>query len=354
MKFRTDFVTNSSTSCFIAFHVKNRRLFEALTALGISFRGVEDGEFTNGMEIELPSGATDVIEYDDDNWEMFPGAFRSDSVSAWLVSQLISRDPEWEDDDDELEDDDDELEDDDDFDDEEARKFEFQKELIGLLNKADITHLDLEAAEEWPWESILTGLEKAFGAMDEKIEEAKLEYIHDFEGEIDAEYAEIKDGKRMEFFYGDDEEVKTESCKGRTFVVTGELEHYQSRDDLAEFLEKSGGTLADTVSENTDYLICSDIASKAPEMERAKEFGIAVLSETAFIRRFRDPNFKDLLAQTVCGWDRIRRRTLAWKRFWEEDRGIEGILSAVMEDGAGPIEMKVWKNGKWVRGGKKH
>lgn len=350
MKFRTDFVTNSSTSCFIAFHVKNRRLFEALTALGIKFRGVEDGEFTNGMEIELPSGATDVIEYDDDNWEVFPGVFRSDSVSAWLVSQLIGRDPEGEDDDDELEDDDD-------FDDEEARKSEFQKELIGLLNDADITHLDLEAAEELSWESILADLEKAFGAMDENIEEAKLEYIHDFEGEIDAEYAEIKNGKRMEFSYGDDADVKTESCKGRTFVVTGELEHYQSRDDLAAFLEKSGGTLAETVSENTDYLICSDIASKAPEMERAKEFGIAVLSETAFIRRFRDPNFEDLLAQTVCGgcpWDRIRRPTLAWKRFWKEDRGIEGILSAVMEDGAGPIEMEVWKDGKWVRGGKKH
>lgn len=37
MKFRTDFVANSSDSNFLVFHVKNQTLFKCLTNLGTRF-----------------------------------------------------------------------------------------------------------------------------------------------------------------------------------------------------------------------------------------------------------------------------------------------------------------------------
>lgn len=329
MKFRTDFVTNSSDSSFLTFNIKNRRLFEALTGLGIKFRGAEDGEFTDGMEIELPSGATEVIEYDDNACEEFPGSFQTGSVSAWLISVLLK---------------------------EliytmgtslEGEEYDFTRELIDLLNEAGITHLDWEAVEEWSWESILADLEKAFGAMDGDIEEAGIEFAIAYEGELGpALYTEVKDGKRLNVRFSIEDNVETSSCEGRTFVVTGRLKHYENRDDLTAYIEESGGTVTQNVTEDTDYLICNDMTTNSSKMKKAKELGISVLSETAFLRIFGGSDFEELEEEN---WDEEQAR----EQIFDDDSG-EGLLNFVMENGTGPIEMEVWKDGKWVRGGKKH
>lgn len=329
MKFRTDFVTNSSDSSFLTFNIKNRRLFEALTGLGIKFHGAEDGEFTDGMEIELPSGATEVIEYDDNACEEFPGSFQTGSVSAWLISVLLK---------------------------EliytmgtslEGEEYDFTRELIDLLNEAGITHLDWEAVEEWSWESILADLEKAFGAMDGDIEEAGIEFAIAYEGELGpALYTEVKDGKRLNVRFSIEDNVETGSCEGRTFVVTGRLKHYENRDDLTAYIEESGGTVTQNVTEDTDYLICNDMTTNSSKMKKAKELGISVLSETAFLRIFGGSDFEELEEEN---WDEEQAR----EQIFDDDSG-EGLLNFVMENGTGPIEMEVWKNGKWVRGGKKH
>ena len=49
MKIRTDFVTNSSSSGFVCFHVENKELYDFLTELGIRFENTEAGVFTNKM-----------------------------------------------------------------------------------------------------------------------------------------------------------------------------------------------------------------------------------------------------------------------------------------------------------------
>lgn len=329
MKFRTDFVTNSSDSSFLTFNIKNRRLFEALTALGIKFHGAEDGEFTDGMEIELPSGATEVIEYDDNTCEEFPGSFQTGSVSAWLISVLLK---------------------------EliytmgtslEGEEYDFTRELIDLLNESGITHLDWEAAEEWSWEGVLSDLEKAFGAMDGDIEEAGIEFAIAYEGELGpALYTEVKDGKRLNVRFSIEDNVETGSCEGRTFVVTGRLKHYENRDDLTAYIEESGGTVAKNVTEDTDYLICNDMTTNSSKMKKAKELGISVLSETAFLHMFGSSDFEEPEEE---GWDEER----ALEQIFDDDSG-EGLLNFVMENGTGPIEMEIWKDGKWVRGGKQH
>lgn len=66
---------------------------------------------------------------------------------------------------------------------------------------------------------------------------------------------------------------------GKTFVLTGSLQHY-SRDQATALIKERGGKVAGSVSKNTDYvLVGEDPGSK---YEKAKELKISILSELQF------------------------------------------------------------------------
>lgn len=290
-----------------------------LTKLGIKFKNVSDGEFSDRMKIELPSGKTDIID-GFNNWSL-PYITDTESISAWLVATILwevdSQDPPKEED----------------------EYSDFARELIDLLNKADITHLDWEAVETWSREAVVADFEKAFGEMDGDIEEASVEHIYGFEGEVDpCLYTEVKDGKRMSVNYSNCEEIETEDCDGLKFVVTGKLKFFKNREEIVEFIENAGGSVTESVSKNTDYLICNNVKSNSSKMKKAKELGIAVLSEAAFIRRFGNPDdFDDIMDEESLGEE-------AWDLTFNG-----GVLDFAIDNGTQPIVMEVWKNGKWVQ-----
>ena len=69
------------------------------------------------------------------------------------------------------------------------------------------------------------------------------------------------------------------SLEGRTFVITGSLEHYSNRKDLKAEIEAEGGKVAGSVSAKTDYLITNDPNSGSSKNKAARELGVAIITE---------------------------------------------------------------------------
>ena len=86
MKFRTDFVTNSSSSSFIAFKIMNKTLFNYLISLKFQIESGEDGLIDNSTIITLPSGLR--AKFDKEAAKIC-SVKSSQSVSEWLVELLM-------------------------------------------------------------------------------------------------------------------------------------------------------------------------------------------------------------------------------------------------------------------------
>ena len=66
---------------------------------------------------------------------------------------------------------------------------------------------------------------------------------------------------------------------GKTFVLTGTLEHY-TRDEATKIIENFGGKTASAVSKKTDYVLAGkDAGSK---LTKAEELGITIINEKEF------------------------------------------------------------------------
>ena len=69
------------------------------------------------------------------------------------------------------------------------------------------------------------------------------------------------------------------SLEGKTFVITGSLEHYANRKDLKAEIEAEGGKVAGSVSAKTDYLITNNPDSGSSKNRTAHELGVSIITE---------------------------------------------------------------------------
>jgi DNA ligase (NAD+) len=83
--------------------------------------------------------------------------------------------------------------------------------------------------------------------------------------------------------------AKSESEKGelplsgKTVVVTGSLQHYK-REEIEELIQKLGGKPAGSVSKKTSFVVAGESAGS--KLDKAKEFGVKVLTEDEFRNEF--------------------------------------------------------------------
>jgi len=129
-------------------------------------------------------------------------------------------------------------------------------ENVALMTEEEL--LDIEGIGPKVAESVVT----FFADPDNQEEIARL-----FEYGVTPRVQEVKGFKEHPF-------------QGKTFVLTGGLEHY-TRDHAASLIRERGGKVTGSVSKSTSYvLVGSDPGSK---YEKAKKFGIPILSEEEFI-----------------------------------------------------------------------
>lgn len=73
------------------------------------------------------------------------------------------------------------------------------------------------------------------------------------------------------------------SLDGKTFVVTGSINHYKNRDELKADIEAHGGKVVSSISSKVNYLINNDINSTSSKNQKAKSLNVPIISEEEFL-----------------------------------------------------------------------
>ena len=78
-------------------------------------------------------------------------------------------------------------------------------------------------------------------------------------------------------------EPETQTLSGKTFVITGSVNHFKNRKELKEKIESLGGKVTGSVTSKTDYLINNDNMSSSTKNKKARELAIAIITEEEFL-----------------------------------------------------------------------
>ena len=70
---------------------------------------------------------------------------------------------------------------------------------------------------------------------------------------------------------------------GKTFVITGSVNHFKNRAELQAKIEELGGKATGSVTGKTSYLINNDVESTSGKNKKAKELGVPIISEDEFL-----------------------------------------------------------------------
>lgn len=81
-------------------------------------------------------------------------------------------------------------------------------------------------------------------------------------------------------------DAESQTLSGMTFVITGSLIHYASRNELKDEIEQRGGKVAGSVTSKTTCLINNDVTSTSSKNKKAKELNVPILSEEQFLEQY--------------------------------------------------------------------
>lgn len=81
-------------------------------------------------------------------------------------------------------------------------------------------------------------------------------------------------------------EEGSQTLEGMTFVITGSLNHFGSRNELKELIEQKGGKVTGSVTGKTVCLINNDNTSTSAKNKKAKELQVPILTEDEFLEKY--------------------------------------------------------------------
>ena len=73
---------------------------------------------------------------------------------------------------------------------------------------------------------------------------------------------------------------------GKSFAITGSLEHFENRNQLKEKIESLGGKVTGSVTGKTFALINNDAASNSSKNKKARELGVEIMTEKDFMEKY--------------------------------------------------------------------
>jgi DNA ligase (NAD+) len=114
----------------------------------------------------------------------------------------------------------------------------------------------------------------AIEGIGEKVADAVIDYLQHRE-EIDALVAAGVEPQEVEVV-----SHAGHPFTGKTFVLTGTLEHY-TRQGVTSLIKERGGKVSSSVSKKTDYVLAGD--SPGSKYDKARTLGVAILSEEQFV-----------------------------------------------------------------------
>lgn len=129
----------------------------------------------------------------------------------------------------------------------------------------------------------------------EKIRHADAEEISSIEGigpvlagSLADYFSKEENNKKLDHLLGHlhlihEETAGEQVFAGKTFVITGSVEHFANRSEAKAFIEARGGKVTGSVTKKTDYLINNDKTSGSSKNKKAQELGIPILSEEDFL-----------------------------------------------------------------------
>ncbi len=74
------------------------------------------------------------------------------------------------------------------------------------------------------------------------------------------------------------------TLNGLTFVITGDLNHFENRKELTEKIEQLGGKVTGSVSAKTNFLINNDVTSTSGKNKKAIELGVKIIGEVELLQ----------------------------------------------------------------------